>query len=535
MLTGSLSAANAQAQQPPANVDAGALQNRTDRLQRELEDQVTPRRPDGADGVTGPAREQAPEVPPGGPTFELTRVEFTPSYFFSQNELAAIAQPFVGRTLDFSGIQALVNAVNARYSARGIVTASASLPEQDLEGGVLKIELIEGRVGAVSVEGAPRSEEYVRSRVQLQQGTVVDVPKLGSRVSAQNRLGEARIRTILQPGTEFGQTDVTLSVTEPQQNLLDVFTDNFGSKTTGRYQGGFLFQHYGLLGIDDRFKAYGVYSKGNLAGNLSYTFGVSPTGGRLGISYSASRIKIIDGPFADLDVTGSSQGGGLNYAQPIYSDANWLLLANLGATINRSITRQGNLEVTDNITRKPTAGVTINYYGTDIAVSVSPSYAFSTTDLLVTGGSEQAHFFNGSASLTGALPQEFVLQAFGSWQVASTKLVTGDQLFQIGGPTTIRGYDGGAAAGGSGYYANIELHKSFSGDFGSLDLFSFVDHGSVYSTSPAKVSLTGIGVGAGWTINDRVTLEVTGAIPVGQQLPGAPDYTIFGRIIGKVF
>lgn len=170
-----------------------------------------------------------------------------------------------------------------------------------------------------------------------------------------------------------------------------------------------------------------------------------------------------------------------------------------------------------------------------VAVSFSPGYAFGATDLLVTDGEAQAHFFTGTASLTAVLPQDLVLQGFGAWQVASAKVVTGDQLFQIGGPTTIRGYDGGAAAGASGYYADIELHKSFTGDFGGLDLFSFIAHGAAYSTSPARVSLTAIGLGAAWTIEDRVTLELTAGLPIGERLPDGPAYTIFGRIIGKVF
>jgi hemolysin activation/secretion protein len=79
------------------------------------------------------------------------------------------------------------------------------------------------------------------------------------------------------------------------------------------------------------------------------------------------------------------------------------------------------------------------------------------------------------------------------------------------------------------------LHRSFSGDFGNIDLFSFFDQGSVYSTSPAKVSLTGIGLGASYSFNDRITLELTGGIPIGDSMPDDPDYTIFGRIIGRVF
>lgn len=525
----------ASAQQAAPGADAGALQSEAGRLRQDLEDRLEPRPLEDGDAVTAPPREEAPGVPSGGPTFVLTRVAFNASHFLTQAELAAIVAPFVGRAVDFAGIQAILNAVNARYAQMGIVTASATLPEQELEGGVLRVELVEGRVGDVAVEGAATAAGYVRSRVRLERNAVVDVSRLSGRIAAQNRVGEARIRTALQPGAEFGQTDVLLSVTEPKRNLLDVFADNFGSPSTGRYQAGALFQHYGMLGADDRLKLYGVYSAGNLAGNASYTFGFAPTGARLGLSYSYSQMRIIDGAFVDLGVAGHSHGGGVNLVQPVVSSANWLALVNLGANVNRSITRQGGVTVTDNITLKPSAGVSFNYYGPKLAVSFAPSYALGRTALGVTGNTELVHFFNGNAALTGLLPGDFVVRGFGAWQVASKPLVTGDQLFQIGGPTTVRGYEGNAAAGGSGYYANLELHRSFSGAFGEIDLFAFVDHGAVFSTSPARVSLTAVGLGASYSYRDRITLELTGGVPVGERLPGQPDFAIFGRIIGRLF
>ncbi len=515
--------------------DAGAIQGQNDISQDDLQRLRPPQPGEDGEAVTGPPRDVLPEFPAGGLTFTLTRVEFTKSEFLSETELAAIAAPFVGRAIDFSQIRALLAAVDARYAEMGIITASASLPPQEIDGGVLKIELIEGRVGKVSMEGAGRSADWVTSRVNVTPGEVVDIRRLGPDVSTQNRIGEAKVRTILQPGTEFGLTDVTLSVTEPPRNTLEIFADNFGSPSVGRYQLGGLFQHYGLLGLDDRLKFYGVWAEGNLAGNVSYTFGFAPTGGRVGLSYTHSKIRVIDGAFTALDINGETRAGGISVAQPIYAAGPWLGLFNLGGTLTRSMTRAGDVPITDNITRKGTAGVTVNYYGERLAFSISPYYAYSHTDLKVTGAAQQVHFFGGSASLTAVLPAELLLQGTGSWQYSSEALVTGDQLFQIGGATTVRGYDSGAAAGGSGYYVSLEVHKDMSQVLSGLDLFTFIDHGQVFSTSPAQTTLTGIGAGFSYSFLDRANLEVTVAAPVARPLPGQPEFTVFGRLVVKAF
>jgi hemolysin activation/secretion protein len=246
-------------------------------------------------------------------------------------------------------------------------------------------------------------------------------------------------------------------------------------------------------------------------------------------------MNIIDGPFAGLDVGGGSQGGGLNFSQPIYSSTEWLALLNLGVNASASATNQAGVPVTDNFTLKPTAGFTFNYYRPKLALSFAPAYSYGRTELRVTDGLEQVHLFHGSLSATAVLPASFVLQGYGSWQVASQLLVPGDQLFQIGGPTSIRGYDANAAAGGSGYFVNLELHRGFSGAFGEVDLFAFLDHGMVFSTSPAQVSLTALGLGASYSYNGRLTLELTAGVPVGTRLPGQPDFAVFGRVIGRIF
>ena len=179
--------------------------------------------------------------------------------------------------------------------------------------------------------------------------------------------------------------------------------------------------------------------------------------------------------------------------------------------------------------------MSLNYYGEKLAFSVSPYFAHATTDLNAVGGRQDMSFFAGSASVTGLLPGGLVLQGSGSWQVASQLLVPGDQLFQIGGASTVRGYDANAAAGGSGYYGSVELHKDLSSVFKGLDLFAFVDHGQVFSTSPASTSLTGIGGGVSYSFGQRASFTVTGAFPVGEKLAGQPDFTLFGRLVVKAF
>ena len=150
------------------------------------------------------------------------------------------------------------------------------------------------------------------------------MPQLTADVTWFNRTNDVQIRALLQPGTDFGLTDLQFAVTEPPRNTLQFFTDNQGVKTTGRYQAGVYYKLHGLAGFDDRLTFYGTKSDGNLNGNVSYNVPVNPWGGRVGVSYTQGKIKIVDGPVPPLDVTGKSDQVAVNFAQPVFvNEAGW--------------------------------------------------------------------------------------------------------------------------------------------------------------------------------------------------------------------
>jgi hemolysin activation/secretion protein len=101
------------------------------------------------------------------------------------------------------------------------------------------------------------------------------------------------------------------------------------------------------------------------------------------------------------------------------------------------------------------------------------------------------------------LPANFSLSFLSNWQYSPAKLLPGDQIFSIGGPTTVRGYPTNAVAGHSGYFLNVELHYDWSALVRGLDAYIFSDWGAVYSTAPAVVELNSVGVGASYTPTRR--------------------------------
>ena len=65
--------------------------------------------------------------------------------------------------------------------------------------------------------------DFVLSHVDLKAGEVFDVPRITQDLAFFNKTGVARIQALMQPGAQFGLTDVELAVTEHPKDLIQTF------------------------------------------------------------------------------------------------------------------------------------------------------------------------------------------------------------------------------------------------------------------------------------------------------------------------
>ncbi|MGX0960974.1 hemolysin activation/secretion protein [Bradyrhizobium japonicum] len=514
------------------SINPGVIQNDIDRQRRQLEQQSAPPKLTGP-AVIGGEREKSQLQKPGGPKFRLRKVEFDSSKFITPAELDEIAKKYVGKNVDIAALLQLVADINAIYTERGIVTGIATLPDQDAKGGVVRIKLTEGRLQKTTIEGNKQTRtDYILRRVGEPEGEVLDVPKLNRDVIWFNRTNDVQIKALLQPGTSFGLTDLQFAVIEPPVDTLQLFTDNQGVENTGRWEGGAFYKRHGLFGVDDRLTFYGVRADGNLNGNVAYNIPVNPWGGRVGVSYTEGKIKIIQGPFVALDVTGRSSQAAVNFSQPLWVSQDWLVLFNAAETEGKTVSRFATVDVTNDHYDKATAGLSVTKSGNAYSITVSPAVNYIEWQDHVLSNNRTFNTYTGSLIATSAAgPANFSANVLASWQYTQEKLLPGDQVFSIGGPTTVRGYPSNAASGDSGYYFNAELHYNWSQWLKGFDTYIFTDWGAVYSTFPGITELGSVGVGFSWTYASFMTFEANYATPLKMAVSTQNHYEAYGRVI----
>lgn len=486
--------------------------------------------------VTSPVKRNALPAP-GGPTVLLKSVTFEPpSAFLSARELDAIKSRYVGKRVDFSKISALVRDVNDLYAKKGIVTASAILPPQKLTSGNLKVQLVEGKVGKVSIVGKHRtSDKYILERVRLAKGDVVDVPLAAKDITYFNKTSQAQLRLLLQPGATFGLTDLALGVTEPPADQLYFFVDNEGVDSTGKGELGAYYRKYGLLGIDDNLTLYGVGSPGSISGTINYDFPISLWGTRLALGYTRSGISVVDGPQKPLDVTGVSQAATASILQPVFVTKDWDATAIGSVAYTTSTSDAGDVSLVDSDTGKGALGLALSYQGSAARINFQPQLIYARAHDRLGGSYQDIILGAGTVNASYQFNSDYMVDFVGAWQVTGTRLLPGDLLFQVGGPNSVRGYPNDAVAGDSGYFGQFELHRKIPNVLHGLDLYAFSDVGEVFSTFPEHTLLVSAGAGVSVELQKGLDLNVSVGFPLRKSVSNQGDASIYARLTVQAF
>ena len=255
VLAGSLAGWPAYAQIVPPAADPGAIQ------QRQIEDEQRRRALERLERkpVTDPlerpeVQKRAPKAAPKAIRFKVNAIEFSASEILAAAELEAIARDYRGREISLAELQELAERVNDLYRAKGVVTARAVIPPQDVSDGVVRIRLVEGRYGEISLRGNENtSAGYVTWRLGQTPGSLVDLEDLEQELIRFNRTTDAQLQAELKPGQAFGTTDLHLTIVEPPRHDLRVFIDNAGADSTGEWRRGITYLNRSLFGWRDDF------------------------------------------------------------------------------------------------------------------------------------------------------------------------------------------------------------------------------------------------------------------------------------------
>ena len=464
--------------------DAGALQQQ---LQREVEQSQPSQAP-------APLIKKAPT--PSKPaaskeTLEVKKFVVSGATLVSQEQIAQTVAPFENRELSFDQIREAANAVTALYTKIGR-TAQAVIPPQDVVGGVIRINILEGKVGKVIIDLDKTAPSRLKSSVIQKfisannpEGGFIDMNGLERSMALLNELPGNQSSAELLAGDKEETTNISVSAKDTGIFSGRVDASNYGSPSTGAAQAVASLSLNNLSGIGDQVTLDAIGSQGSIYGILKYGLPVGSDGWRVAAGVSTLVYKTIPS-FSPTVSQGNAQTYGLygTYA------------------LERSATSTNNFVVNyenknyDNSTngiessRYQLNNLTVGFNGTKNLgqqfISWGVNAVLGTLNIGNTnqynndqsGAASNGSFaklgFNGA--LTSALPIERTTATVSVYgQLANKNLNSAEQLY-LGGPYGVRAYPVAQGGGAQGAVASVELMHSLPNQ---LQLGAFFDAGVI--------------------------------------------------------
>lgn len=468
--------------------------------------------------------------------FDISRFEVHGNTLLPAAEVARVLAPFRGQNRDFSHVEQALEALTGAYQAAGYSVVAVTLPEQELERGVVVLEVQQVKLGRVQVRGNRfvDAANVRRALPPLREGETPNVTAISAALKLANEQPARKITMKLQSAEQEGAVDAMLDVADEKQWKAMLNADNSGSGATGKTHVGAVLQHANLFGRDHvaslqfttsaeepgRVKVYGA----------GYHIPLYTLGDALDLYASYSNIDsgtVTAGAF-NLAVSGKGAVYGMRYTQRLRSGAGGredrLLYGIDYKDFRNSVLLLGQ-ELGNDVTLHP---LSVGYLGSwdgpggDAGLSLTLLHnipggqrgnqeAFNRAR---SGASAAYTALRAGASISRIFAGEWQWRAIANAQYSSNALVPGEQ-FGAGGAGSVRGFGERDVAGDSGLGLNLEVYTPnlcASGEW-QCRLLAFHDRATVRRNHAlagelGSTSLASAGLGLRLMLSSQANLQL---------------------------
>lgn len=434
------------------------------------------------------------EREPAEKRFEITSYLVEGSTILDQSKIDEVLQPYKGSDRRLSDIESARSELEKTYHAAGYPTVVVMLPEQTIDTGVVKLQVLEGRLMQITVTG---NEHYswlsIREKLpSIQPGALLYEPTFVKELGMLNGNPDRKIAPVLKPGLEPGTVDLELKVKDrlPVHGKLEA--DNRGPITTPQNRLLAEIQHANLFGGDEILTVNTVQTPTDWGAvqnyGASFVYPVKWPSHLLAVYASKSESNsvlagsaISVGGGGNIAISGNAFVAGFRYIFPLFSGGQNTHQLSVGAdykkleSTNATFPDGGTAVVLNQLQYTPASVAYSGFYPDQWGMTKFGLSAKGYVAGTIPGGSEEDFArtpSNPSGQRKGStgtfavlkaeldrvqpLPADFtlVLHADGQW--GSQPLIPAEGYF-AGGFDTVRGYQQYEAIGDNAIRGRAEV------------------------------------------------------------------------------
>ncbi len=523
----------------PTRDSAGAEQERFQELAKQEKERKSVEKRLKTEELV-PAEEISDEAD-SGVTFDLKQINFSGNESVSTEKLNSLVSGWVGKRISMGGLKKLAKTVKQHYRENGFIAAYVYVPPQDVTGGTVSINIIEGKLGNVEIKGNKWFSTWsIKRMAGIAPGNVLHYTDLRRALSFFNKNRDLQVTSLLKPGAEPKTTDLELNVKDHFPLHLSADVNNLGTNDTGKDRFGVGLTHTNLTGLMDELSSRFQISDGSVGVSTRYAVPLHSSGTMLTLGYSYSHVNL-QNDFEALDVEGNAHTYGFDIFQPVYktllpkdvfaefgvnagfdfkSIENTVQDRKAGVDELRILNLGFNSEFTDNWGRTFFPN-TFHFGFPDFMGGSDVNEPAATRS--GTGG--QFFVYRGSLTRYQKLPKDMLLTVRGSWQASPDSLAPSEQ-FHMGGAFSIRGYQEGAYLADYGIIMSTEIF---------IPTYFFpADWKLPYSNEPLRKQIQGVAFFdfGGGGLKDPVAGERDNRVMSG--MGGGIRMRLFDRVYGRL-
>lgn len=491
------------------------------------------------------------EAPTGAASIRLTprQIQIEGATVFAADELKALYAELLNREIGLDQIYGLAARITTRYGNAGYLLSRAIIPPQTIEGGLIRIQIVEGYVDEVIVEGmnGRRPDLFSHYIAQITASRPLHAKVLERYLLLANDLPGVRFKSVLSPSkVNIGAATLTLSAArDPWEGGISL--DNRGSETSGPWQllleasANDLMRR--LEGTTLRYVTIPDSPEELRYWQLSHLQTLNGEGLRLGFDLNATDSEPGGTLLQQLNVEtrGRSASAFLNYPLIRSREENLGLSGSLVARTSETMQLIGDTEDQLYILRLGVAydradawgggGVNLfsatlhqglDAFDAQVESRFAASPDFTRLELQARRNQRLTDRWSADLRLNG--------------QLADGSLPASEQ-FPLGGENSVRGYEPAEWTGDRALNGSVELiyrpQLTWSQD---LQLYGFYDYGQIWRASPLPaefetVTAEACGLGTRISLPHDIALNLEAAKPQQRHADrDDPDWQIYGRV-----
>ncbi|WP_424097032.1 ShlB/FhaC/HecB family hemolysin secretion/activation protein, partial [Moorena producens] len=459
----------------------------------------------------------------------IKRFNIIGSTVFSQEKLAEITDRFINQPISFPTLFKIRSEITKLYDDEGYVNSGAYIPPQQLEDGIVTIEIIEGELEDIIVKGLSRlNSNYIKSRLAIATKKPLNVRHLLQALQML-RLDPliANISAELSAGVEPGESLLEVTVTEADTFSTQITLDNGRSPSVGSFRRRPKIREGNLLGLGDALEFNYTNTDGSDTFDVSYTLPINPRNGILRLAYGTTSSEVIEPPFDDIDIDSESRFYEITLLQPVFQTPTEEVV--IGITGSRQESETSILDTpfplsagADDEGRTRINAIRLIQGWSKrseqqvLAARSQFSIGISSGDTTINRGGPDSNFFiwRGQGQWVRLLAPNTILLIRGDVQLADRGLVPLEQI-GIGGLESVRGYRQDLILSDNGAFISAELRLPIiqNADSGTLvQLTPFLDFGTGWNKDDENDiddnTIASLGLGLRWEQGDFLEANI---------------------------